>query len=514
MPSLTIENLCALPISMLAPQLNPAISHQLEHIDPLLDATRNEPHRMECVRDLLERASETYAGLCDASCDNSIGAILSPNRSATHGVQALRMLLDPDAPQKARVCLLATCNKVIDTDEADNLDSTERGKCIAIRSTNQLALPVPPERLEPPRLLVTILKNDIGGTRDAKIDVCKLGETAVCLNTISSIGIRKKLSVDNLPRHVVDQLFAPAETPMPVASAVPRRRSDLPDYIRSAVAEFLERTLRLQVLCTASIPGPTTRPVVLDSLVMQQIDPAKKKRLSISGTLHETSSSCICGAHGLRFGCKGRVDVRVETCGRELEKFGNCLRCPCHVSGVDEHGNSRLNFNRICTEGTCITVTCFHSQFGSRKRGVCIDSLMMGEAERSELSRILVNVAEYYVRSVPFFDDHGWLAKHDELACLVDVMAEKLRASVEEVGETHSEREDAGDDHDYAEMCRRDATCVNLLREGGVFRHVYKSGKNRGHPYLQRHKKDDKTQPLKPSESGIVDTHGHLFRRS
>ena len=118
-------------------------------------------------------------------------------------------------------------------------------------------------------------------------------------------------------------------------------------------------------------------------------------------------------------------------------------------------------------------------------------------------------VAEYYVRSVPFFDDHGWLAKHDELACLVDVMAEKLRASVR--GSEKRTQEGTLVMITTTRRCRRDATCVNLLREGGVFRHVYKSGKNKD--TLAAAQKDDETQPLKPSESGIVDTHGHLFRR-
>ena len=284
---------------------------------------------------------------------------------APPGVQALRMLLDPDAPKK-RACLLATCNKVIDTDEADNLDSTERGKCIAIRSTNQLALPVPPERLEPPRLLVTILKNDIGGTRDAKIDVCKLGETAVCLNTISSIGIRKKLSVDNLPRHVVDQLFAPAETPMPVASAVPRRRSDLPDYIRSAVAEFLERTLRLQVLCTASIPGPTTRPVVLDSLVMQQIDPARRKGCRSRAPctkrrrLHMWSSWVALAA---RVASTSSGNLRTRTRKFEIA----CAVLPRERSG--RHGNSPAQL-QWDLHGRHVHNGLLSSQFGSRSE-VC-----------------------------------------------------------------------------------------------------------------------------------------------
>ena len=64
------------------------------------------------------------------------------------------------------------------------------------------------------------------------------------------------------------------------------------------------------------------------------------------------------------------------------------------------------------------------------------------------------------------------------------------------------------------ELLRRDMAAVDLLRGGGAFRHVHTSGNSRGCPYLKRAVRDDKTQPLKSHETALVDTHGHLFRKS
>lgn len=501
-------------------RLSESLAYKLDQIDPSLDATRDEADvRMGPLRAMLRCASKTFEGLCEPSSENSIGAILSAKRTAELGSETLGMLLDSSAPKKPRVCLIASSNKVICIDEADELDELQRSKCVAVQSTDKLAMPVLPDYREPPHVLVTLPKEHVGGMRDAKIDVSRLGDREVCINTISAIGMRKKLNVNNLPQPVVDNLFAPPQNLVPKSSGVPRRKGDLPDYIKLAVAEFLERRVRLQVLCTASTPSPVTRPVVLDKAYIKEPDIEKKNSLSINATLHNSSSSCICGAHGLRFDSKGFVVIKIETCGRLLQNVGDYVRCPCHERALDESGNSRFNIDGICTEGTSISVTCFHKAGSVCKKGVCIDShyplgtLRMTDADRLELSTILVNVAEFYSRSKPFFDNKGWADNRDELANLVDFLSDKLRTSMVEVESLQLTEQDP-EVHNPRELLRRDITSVDLLRGGGVFRHVHKSGQSKGHPYICRAKKTDKTVPLKSHESGVVDTHGHLFRKS
>ena len=161
-------------------RLNTSLSYKLEQIDPSLDASRDESdHRLAPMRAMLRCASKSFPNIIDPSSDNSIGAICSSKRTAEDGAETLHMLMDSNATKKPRVCLIASSNKVIGVDEADELDEIQRGRCIAIQSTDTLAMPVPPTDREPPRVLVTLPRESVGGMRDAKIDVCRLGNRDV-----------------------------------------------------------------------------------------------------------------------------------------------------------------------------------------------------------------------------------------------------------------------------------------------------------------------------------------------
>lgn len=494
--------------------LNSSLAYKLDQVDPGLDSTRDEGEaRLGPMRALLRCASKSVDGLCDPSSVNSMGAILALKRGPEQGADVLRMILDSGAPKKPRLCLIHSSNKLIGVDEADELDEATRAKCIAIQSSEQLALPVVPEEREPPHVIVTFSKQLIGGNREAKVDLTRVGDCDVSINTISAAGTRKKLTVSNIPRPIVEKLFAPAENVVPKSSGLPSRRGELPGYLKAAVAEFLERRVRLQALATAAVPSPATRPVVLEKAYTRSSDTEKKNQLSIGAMLHTSSSACICGAHGLRFDWKGCVDIKIETCGRKLQRIGEYVRCPCHEKAIDDSGNSRFNIEGICTEGTAITVTCFHRQGSVCKRGVCVDCIKLTNADRLELSTMLVNLAEFNTRVNTYFDDKGWPTDRDSLAIVSDYMSDKLRKSMEDVERLQLTEQDP-EVNNPRELLRRDMTVVDLLRGGGVFRHVHKRGNNRGAPYIQRAKKTDTTPPLKSHETAVADTHAHLFRKA
>ena len=71
------------------------------------------------------------------------------------------------------------------------------------------------------------------------------------------------------------------------------------------------------------------------------------------------------------------------------------------------------------------------------------------------------------------------MENRDKLANLVDFMSEKLRESMEEVEALQLTEQDP-EVHNPRELLRRDMTSVDLLRGGGVFRHLHKSGQCKG----------------------------------
>lgn len=490
-------------------RLNPSLAYRLEQIDPGLDAARDEGEaRLVPVRALLRCAAKSCAGLLDPACESSVGAMLSRGQAA----EALRVLLEAGCAQRPRACLILGGKRLVGVDEADELDEASRASCVAVQASDRVAMPVAPQDREPPRVLLTFRKDALGGAREAKLDAALTGEHEVTLNTISTTGVRRRVVVRDLPKPLLDKLFARSEAAEGGRTAA-LRRNEVPEYLKGALVDFLERRVRLQALCTAAVPGPATRPVVLDRVYTRSSNADKRNQLSIGASLHPSSSSCVCGAHGLRFDWAGCVEVRVETCGRKLERHGECTRCPCHERALDESGNSRFNIEGICTEGTTVSVACFHRQGKVCKRGVCVDCVRLTDADRLELSTMLINLDEFNFHAETFFDSRGAAKDSEQLESLSQYMADKLQESMEHVQRLQLSEQDP-EVHNPRELLRRDMVAVDLMRGGGVFRHVHKGGVSRGCPYLKRAVRNDKTPPLKTHEAALVDTHSHLFRKS
>jgi hypothetical protein len=188
------------------------------------------------------------------------------------------------------------------------------------------------------------------------------------------------------------------------------------------------------------------------------------------------------------------------------------MRCPCHESAIGDDGNARFCLDGICTEGTQITVTCYHRNGKTCKRGVCMDSMRLTDADRLELSNIMVNMAEFESRTFAWYKN-GWATDRDQIARCTDFLGEKFRKSMADIERMQVAEQDP-ELFNSREMLRRDMTAVDLMRAGGVFRHTFKRGERRGAPYLQRAKRTDDTPPLKPHETALSDTHVHLFRKS
>lgn len=498
-------------------RLNPCVAYKLEQVDPQLDATRNEgDKRLVPLRAVLRCASPklTQPGLVDPDSDDSLGAMVASKRCKTYGAPILQSIMSSAAPNKPKVCLVCSNSKILSIQEADELDEESRAKCVPIQFTDTLAMPLDREAAEP-HVILTFPKSMTGGARDAKIDVCRLGDDAISITTVSCAGMRKHMTVNDLPKAPLDKLFDQGVTmQMPKSTGIPLREKELPDYLKGALVDFLERRVRLQVMCTAAAPAPVSRPVAIERAYMRTHDEKRSNWLCVVAQLHPSSASCICPAHNMHFSWKGNVEVRVETCGRLLQDFFGNMRCPCHENAIDRTGNARFSMNGVCTEGTSISVTCYHRNGKVCKRGACLDSIRLTNADRLELSSILMNMAEFEARaSASGLFEKGWVADRDRLAVCTDKMRESFEKSAEAFQCAQLQEQDP-EVFNPRELLRRDMTAVDLIRSGLVFRHTYKRGERRGAPYIQRVKQSEDTPPLKTHENDIASTHSHLFRKA
>ena len=502
--------------------LSTSIAHPLDTIDPFLDASRDDGEaRMTALRSALRLFARSVESttLLTRESDSSIGALIASKRGAGLGAQVLDSIMSSSAVEKATACLVCPTTKVVSAEEADGLPEELRMKCIPISGCDTLATPTD-EPASSPHVVLTIPKEVCGGARDGKMDVERNRVDTIKISIVSSSGARKVMHSGIIPTAPLDRLF---DRSISKGHVGPTRKSmckyELPDYIKLGIVDFLERRIRLQVLCTASVPAPTTRPVALDGAHLKQLglgadfDKKQKNWLQVCATLHPSSSSCLCGAHGLRFEWKGSVEVKMETCGRPLQETPDgAKRCPCHVNALDDKGNSRFSIDGYCTEDTTLSVTCFHRQDRFVKRGVSIEP-KLSDADRLELSTLLMAMCEFEARTAPFFHKR-WATNQSEIDKFIAILHPKLTERLSLAHMKQLENEDA-DIHNPRAMLQRDMTSVDLMRGGGVFRHRVKGGPNKGKKeYLRRAKNNTDTKPLTEYESDLVYTHGHLFRKS
>lgn len=495
--------------------LSTSIAHPLDTIDPFLDSTRNDGEArlsaLRCALRLFAKSVESKTLMARES-DHSVGALMASKRGAELGAQVFDSIMNSSAATKATVCLVCPTTRVLSAEEADSLPEESRMKCIPISGSDTLATPTDASASSS-HVVVTVPKGVCGGTRDGKMDVERVKPDSVKISIVSSSGARKVMTSGSIPLVVLDKLFDRSFSKGVVSSGKKNmRKNELPGYIKLGLVDFLERRFRLQVLCTAAVAAPATRPVTLDRAYLKDFDESQKNWLRVGATLHPSSSSCLCGAHGLRFEWKGSVAISLETCGRPLQETPDGSKCcPCHQGAVDSDGNSRFSMDGYCTEGTTLSVTCFHRQDRFVKRGVSID-MKLSDADRLELSTLLLAMSEFEGRTAEFFHK-GWATNQPEIDRYIKILAAKLTERTTLAHMKQLEEEDADLQNPRA-MLQRDMTAVDLMRGGGVFRHHVKRGQNRGAPYLCRAKKTADTKPLSSHESDLVYTHGHLFRKA
>ena len=492
--------------------LNPSLAYPLSQIDPHIDSKKNDALRFTQLKPFLRLFAKSVDNLAfvDPASDSSFGALLSSQPMAALGRPIVEDIFGK--AEKCRICLISPICTILSPQEADELCESEREQCIAIQGQSNVALMAKCRANTKPHIIVTVPATVNGGLRDAKIDIELVSADTVKMCIVSSSGTRKYMTSGKLPDVLLKRLFETNNTSELAGESC--RSNVLTRNTQLAIASFLERKLRLQVLCTASVPAPGSRPVALESVRLMPFSRASSSWASVRAVLHQSSASCICAAHGLRIGGVNRVEAIIETCGRDLEKTpSGQYRCPCHKQELDDTGNSRNNQEGLCTEGTCISVRCLHTNGGvTRAPGARIDRIPLNDAERLELSSILMNALEFEARTRDCYNAKGYATNQPKINHQATVLGEKLRQRLSDAERKQLAKEDYEETNPRA-MLQRDMMAVDLMRGGGVFLHV-KTKHGIRKRELKRERKTEQTKPLSQNEAELVTTHGHLFRKA
>lgn len=475
--------------------LNPSIAYPVATLAPGSDPATDEGEwRLALLRPALRLLARELPGerLLDPASPRSLGALLSAARTPAAGASVLESVLSQTAARKPRIRLDTKDLQLLDPLEADVLDEATRLRCIAIENSKHVALPA--EKLASPQVVVTFATAITGGVREAAVVLERSGDDGVALTATGASGLRKQVASGGIARVVLDRLFAPRDAPQ----AAPQPCDGVQDYTRAAVADFLERVLRLHVLCSAAAPGGASRPLVVERCFIRGFKKRDPCHLSIRAVLHQSSAACVCSSHGLRLDGDACVQVDLETCGRWLQPVAGKMRCPCHRDSMNSKGDANRSVDSVCTERTGVKITCLHRGGKTARRGLCVTDVFLRPEQRRELEFVLVNALEFEGRTSNPFKTDPPRASEVEAHC--DALCSKLGKRVRACHEVKVKGAPCAE-----EMLQRDVLAVGLLREGGVQRFKAKSG----NVYLQRRN----GVPLDDCERDLVNTHLHLFRK-
>ena len=274
--------------------------------------------------------------------------------------------------------------------------------------------------------------------------------------------------------------------------------SAVPLIFQQYIAQLAQARLRLHVIATGAVAAheAAARPLAFDNFLLRRFDGSKhilasqtqngrgsggafpKWATQVKGTLHASSSSCICGAHhappvetrfpGLQFTGESRVDLAIEYCGANLE---HCGSCPIHREATIRAHDCSPN---TCVANIKIKLECRHEYIDlatkkkSTKQGLYLDLSDLTELERIELGVVLSSLSEYEAAARALRDtQHDVNATSDAMLAhktLLELADDSLEKRMLQFGRTHPAA--VIKLNEQTTMSNHDATCVALLRRG------------------------------------------------
>lgn len=464
-----------------------------------------EPAREDAARDdgepLIARFRPLWASLDPSEASDSgsrvAHALLGSSAVDEHQPSAARDLLcsslmQPHAAFAPQAYLVAPSTLLLAAEVMDKhqSDAQRRNLMVAVRGRAEAALRgLPPSAREPPVAVFRfkqatfqpLLKAGASVQSDAMIEV-RAGDEAceIKISITSFTGSRKILSVlaerDAASKLAPSRLF---DTVHLASTALATRRADLlptlptqlPFRMQLRVAEFWRDRMRAQSLVAACQPSTnlSKRPLCFDSvqLVCAEADQSLK-RVVLRGTLHATSSTCLCAAHGLpptlaQRSLSSKTTMSIAMCGQRLRKFSSDMEfgeCPQHrgqtprVRGIDD----------VCCHNTTCEVGCAHAvgrgeyKPGVSLRGIAIDGHALRHAQLLVAHALRARDALAPVLGKRERDD---VAAECEVQCQrLDKSVRKLPRVTEDLPEQELEKRDA-----HATACLRDGSLKRVWKK-------------------------------------------------
>jgi len=314
-------------------------------VDPFLDDTGRSddwlrPHIKHVFAKLAvshgwERTVESIAGK-----NGSIAKIEEGLRSFEKSLVSSMRLVAPST----LTLPIATVDALFTT--ADRTMST------ALKGEAAICVPLAKDAQPSPRVVLTLNDDD----RHIEVELTLANEHTITLTTTDVVpipGPPRSIDIKLGDPAVHDDIHALRNHAPPPTSSSPTptaQSSTTSSAFCQRVVDFLREGLRLHVLVQAASPkSASPRTLILDHVRRFQT----LHQSGLIATLHPSSVSCLCSAHGKERCENARVEVALALCGKALK--GPSKYCPLHQTATPSTPFS------VCCHSTIAAISCRHS---------------------------------------------------------------------------------------------------------------------------------------------------------
>lgn len=274
----------------------------------------------------------------------------------------MESVLDPSSTYKTSSAALVKTHREVAPPELDAMPIELREKCLAIRGTDRIAIPLDSTDMEAPTMV------HIGINRASKIEMHLLSDGSVLVGATSQKGQKQHtIRPDHQLVEACSQLFrvpdavAPPDTIPIVARSYPSQGSrvphhvEMPSWFSQRVGQVLQDGFRLHALLTAAT-AHGSRALVIEKVLLS-IPSDLKSGCRLVVRLHKTCGTCICAAHQMPTSTDSYIEVSFAFCGK-LYSYRNNKRCVRHAQCASNFAD---DIPICCLHNFSTTLTCRHS---------------------------------------------------------------------------------------------------------------------------------------------------------
>lgn len=436
-------------------------------------------------------------------------------------------LMKPNACLKPRVCLFAPSTIYIPTRVMDLHQTNEEREryMVAIKgSTESAVLKTAPNLLPKPMVLLYFnmdrFKSRVPEMRqNCTVEIYRsldesTNRSVITVDVCSFMGSKKQFVIktpdETTLDHIFDSKFLRDSNEHAILPSLP---CHVPFQMQERFALFWKERMRANVLVAACQPPTDTseRTLCFSSIILKETGvQLGAKRVALIGTLHNSSSECICASHRLkpmqeRFPHQkftgSSVSFKISMCGNQLYKasadmaHATCQSCkqatPCIPSIPD-----------ICCSETSIEVCCGHYSVKKEfKPGLSIRSIPMDDDTLLHAQTILAAAIRCSESVSPMIGKRPL----EDIAVECELQSNKLNNALEGLEEPKKRK------LDESSMVKLDRKALKYLRASNV-KQVWKRSQ-RQNVLAKVDPESGCTSALKEEDAGLNDHHKWMFAK-